>query len=358
MPETAVAQKKKSPLAAVLKFAIPMIISVGLCWLLFRDFDFSAMWRTITTECRFGWIALGLGLAVFSHIFRALRWQIQLKALGVDPPFFFLVLSIFGTYSVNLVFPRLGEVWRTGYIAARQHAPFTTVFGSMVADRFADTLTVLLLTLVAFALASGSIMEYLGQNEETYRWLMSLLASPWLWAAFMALVAFCWWFMKRKNGNSLVKKIQTAVVELWQGFIVVLKMPGRGRWLLWTVGIWGCFFLQMYVALKGFGFTQDILDRYGMTAALVVFVLSSVSMGVPSNGGIGPWQWAVIFGLGIYGLDAARAGAFANLVLGCNTLLLIVLGLFTFICIAVDRHSMSSSSKKKINQTQTDKCQK
>ena len=41
--------------------------------------------------------------------------------------------SIFGTYAVNLVFPRLGEVWRTGYIAQRQKAPFTTVFGSMVA---------------------------------------------------------------------------------------------------------------------------------------------------------------------------------------------------------------------------------
>lgn len=216
----------------------------------------------------------------------------------------------------------------------------------MVADRLADTLTVLLLTLAAFVLASGSLLEYLGQNEVLYRQLMALLLSPWLWLGVVALVAFCWWFLTRKNANSFVKKIQAAVAELWQGFIVVLKMPGRVRWLLFTVGIWGCYFMQMYVAFYGFGFTADVIDSYGAAAVLVVFVLSSISMGVPSNGGIGPWQWAVIFGLGIYGLDAARAGAFANLVLGCNTLLLIALGLFTFICIAIDRHGVSAASNK------------
>ena len=60
-------------------------------------------------------------------------------------------------------------------------------------------------------------------------------------------------------------------------------------------------------------------------------------MGVPSNGGIGPWQWAVIFALSIYGVDSANAGALANVVLGSNTLLQIVLGIFTFIMIAADR---------------------
>lgn len=353
-PSTATS-KRKSPLGAIIKFVIPLIISVGLCWLLFRDFDFKAMWTTITTECRFGWIMLGLGIAVCSHVFRALRWRIQLRALDINPPLFFIILSIFGTYSVNLVFPRLGEVWRTGYIAARQRAPFTTVFGSMVADRFADTLTVLLLTLLAFTLASRSIIDYLSQNEEMLHMAMSLISSPWLWAAALAIIAFCWWFMKRKNGNSLVKKIQQAVIELWQGFIVVLRMKGRAWWLLWTVGIWGCFYLQMFVAMQAFSFTADIANHCG-AASLVVFVLSSISMGVPSNGGIGPWQWAVIFALGIYGLDAARAGAFANLVLGCNTLLLIILGLFTFICIAIDRRSVPSIVKSENNNTE--KCQK
>lgn len=346
---------RRSVGSIILKTAIPLVISVGLCWLLFRDFDFRQMWHIVTTECHFGWIALGLVIAVLSHVFRALRWRIQLRALGIDPPLFFIVLSIFGTYAVNLVFPRLGELWRTGYIAARQRAPFTAVFGSMVADRAADTVTVALLTLLAFALASRVIIDYLSQNAALGAMIVAILYSPWTWIALAALIAFVWWFMSRRHGNALMAKIQHALVELWQGFAVVFRMKGRGWWLLWTVGIWGCFFTQLAVAMNAFAFTADIQSSCGLSATLVVFVLSSISMGVPSNGGIGPWQWAVIFALGIYGLDAARAGTFANLVLGCNTLLLIVLGLFTFACIAIDRRSMSVQQNITIPQ---DKCQK
>lgn len=79
-----------------------------------------------------------------------MRWRIQLDALDIRVPLPPLVWSIFGTYAVNLLAPRLGELWRTGYIAKRQDAKFTTVFGSMVCDRLADTATVLLLTLVTF----------------------------------------------------------------------------------------------------------------------------------------------------------------------------------------------------------------
>ena len=73
---------------------------------------------------------------------RAYRWRLQLRAISVNPPMHALIYSIFGTYSVNLVFRASAKVWRTGYIAQRQKAPFTTVFGSMVADRLAPTVTV------------------------------------------------------------------------------------------------------------------------------------------------------------------------------------------------------------------------
>ena len=68
-------------------------------------------------------------------------------------------------------------------------------------------------------------------------------------------------------------------------------------------------------------------------------------MGVPSNGGIGPWQWAVIFALGIYGVGATQAGAFGNLVLGSQTLLLIALGIFTFIAIALDKKKIKKHTE-------------
>lgn len=321
----------------LLKYAVPVIISVGLCYLLFTGIDFREMLEIIRTECDFRWIAFALALSVFSHIFRALRWQIQLTALDVNPPLYAIIYSIFGTYAVNLVFPRLGEVWRTGYISQRQDAPFVTVFGSMVADRLADTLTVLLITLGTLCFAAGAIMDFVRTNGESYARIIDLLESPWLWGAVALLIAGAWWLLTRRGATGIIAKIQKAARELWQGFAVVLKMPGRGRWLLWTVALWGCYFAQLYVAFFAFPFTRQVLADHGIIAALVAYVLGSISMAVPSNGGIGPWQWAVIFALGIYGLDAARAGAFANIVLGTQTIMLIVLGIITFTGIAADR---------------------
>lgn len=321
----------------VLKYFIPLLISVGLCYLLFTGINFDEMIRIIREDCDFRWIAFAMVISIFSHVFRALRWRIQLDALGIRVPLFPLVLSIFGTYAVNLVFPRLGEVWRSGYIANRQHAPFTTVFGSMVADRLADTLTVLILALAAFALASGTLISFLEANGESYAAIGRLLVSPWLWGAVILCVGALWWFMTRKYTSGPMLKLQTALRELWQGFAVIVTMPGKGRWLLWTVALWGCYFVQNYITFYAFPFTREVLADHGVIAAFVTFVISSLSMGVPSNGGIGPWQWAVIFALGIYGVAATQAGAYANLVLGSQTLLLIALGIFTFAAIALDK---------------------
>ena len=327
----------KSVLSYTLKYGVPLLITVLLCNLLFRGVDFDEMMHIITSQCHFIFIGIALVASIFSHVFRAMRWQIQLRALGIAVPLFPLVLSIFGTYAVNLVLPRLGEVWRTGYIAKRQDASFSTVFGSMVADRLADTFTVLTLTIVTFFLATHELGSYLSNNSSTLENIYTVATSPWLWLGVAACAAGAWWFLSRPTENRLIKKLQEFVKGLWQGFAVVATMPGKGRWLLLTFCIWGCYFFQLYIAFYAFDFTSDIIRNYGILAPLVTFVLSSLAMGVPSNGGIGPWQWSVIVALGMYGLAKEPATAFANLVMGCQTLLLILLGIFTFVCIALDK---------------------
>lgn len=339
-------EKKTSHLFTnLLKYVVPLVVSVGLCWLLFTGIDFKEMMSIIREQCDFRWIALGFVFSIAAQVFRAYRWAIQLRALSIVPPIHVLVYSIFGTYAVNLVFPRLGEVWRCGYIAQRQNSLFTSVFGSMVADRLSDTVAVALITLFAFAVASDAILGFLRQNSASYVAIAGILRSPWLWGGFVAVVIAVWIFMKRRSSNKFIIKVQNAVKELWQGFAVIVKMPGKGRWLLFTVGIWTCYFMQMYVSFYAFPFTEALLASYGTQVALVAFVLGSISMGVPSNGGIGPWQWAVIFALGIYGLPHAQAVAFANLSLGTTTMLTIVLGIFTFAAIAAE--------KRRINKRKT-----
>ncbi|MDE6652503.1 MAG: flippase-like domain-containing protein [Paramuribaculum sp.] len=337
----------------LVKYGVPLVVTLGLCYLLFTSVNLHEMMRIIRTQCDFKWIAAGLALSVVSHIIRAMRWQIQLYALKVTPPLYITVLSIFGTYAVNLIFPRLGEFWRTGYISARQKAPFSTVFGSMVCDRLSDTITVLLMLLAALILARPQIMDYLHQNPQMLDTIKGLATSPWLWVAIPVVIILLWALWKYSPDNKAVKAVKGLVAGIWQGFAVISRMQGKGKWLLYTLLLWGCYFFQLYLAFFAFPATEMVVERYGITAVFVCFVLSSISMGVPSNGGIGPYQWALIFGLSMYSagipeLTKEYTTAFANLVLWCNTLLLIVLGIITFIAVGIDKHH----SKKILKQNE------
>lgn len=334
---------KKSWWKLLVKYGVPLIVTVGLCYLLFTGVDFGEMVDIIRTQCDFRWILAGLVLSVLSHVIRAMRWQIQLNALDVKPPLWIIVLSIFGTYAVNLIFPRLGEFWRTGYIAARQKAPFSTVFGSMVCDRLSDTITVLLLLLLTLVLARPQIMGYLQQNPQMYDTVMAIVTSPWIWASVPVAVILFWLLWKYSPDNKVVRSVKGILAGIWEGFAVIAKMKGKVKWLFYTFLLWGSYFLELYLAFFAFPATAEVVARYGITAVLVCFVLSSISMGVPSNGGIGPYQWSLIFGLSMYsaGIPALTrdySSTFANLVLGCNTLLLILLGVITFVAITLDKH--------------------
>lgn len=327
-------------LGVIMRYVIPLIISVGLCWLLLRGMDLKEMWATMRRECDFRWMWGNMALLLCAHVARAARWQIQLRALGIRAGLWELVLSIFGTYSVNLVLPRLGEVWRCGFVAKRENAPFTQVFGSMVADRLADTVSVALITLATFTFAGSQLKSYLGQNPDILSSLTSLLTSPLLWGAAVACTALVIWLFIRFPEHRIIVRIKHIWHGLWKGFAVIARMPHLGRWLVLTVCIWGSFLLSLWFAFKSFGLTAQVVDIYGWRALMVCFVITSISMGVPSNGGIGPYQWAMIFALGLYsagvpGLTYEYSAAFANMLMGTQTLFLIILGLFTFGCIAL-----------------------
>lgn len=327
----------------LLRYCVPAVITVGLCYLLVRGMDLRQMWETICTQCDFRWIAVNIFLLIGAMWARAARWQLQLRALGIKASVWVLTLSVFGTYAVNLVFPRLGEVWRTGFVAERQKAPFTTVFGSMVADRLSDTVMVGLISLSAFVLAGPQLMSYLGQNPGLMARVIALLCSPVLWGCMTAVLAVTVWIFVRYPENKVVATCRRLWQGLWEGFAVIGRMRGKGLWLFYTLILWACYFVGLVCAFMSFPLVAEVMVRHGLTAVLLCFVLTSLSMLVPSNGGIGPWQWAMIFGLSLYcdgipGLTKDYMASFANLALGVQAVTSIILGLFTFAWIALTKN--------------------
>ena len=329
----------KKAISIIVKYVLPMVIGVWLFYFLYQNVDLEQM-RQISSEVNYWWFVPVVLINLATYFFRSWRWQLQLRAIGVNPPYHAILNSIFGTYAVNLLFPRLGEVWRTGYIAQREKASFTAVFGSMMADRLSDTLTVALIMLLTLVLAFPALEKFFITYPAFYERLVHLATSPVLWGVAIVIVLAIVLLVRIHPQSGPVAKVKAMAVQFWNGFSALLTMPHRTLFVLLTIGIWGGYFMQMYFAFYAFDFTADL----GVVAALVVFVLSSIGMAVPTNGGLGAWHVATIFGLSIYGVGTfdpqcfdPRATAFAAIVWGIETLEVIVLGIYALVAIALDK---------------------
>ena len=322
-----------------LQYIVPVLLSVVLIWYLFRKVDFRQTMDIISHGVDYWWILAAMGISVFSHISRAIRWKLQLDALKVNTTLMELICSIFGCYALNLLVPRLGELWRCTFVAGRSKAQFTTVMGSMVADRLSDTVMVLALTLLTFIAAAPALAAFMAKypvGEE----ILNILYSPTIWIAAVGAIGIIWWLLYVFRTSAFVGKLRKWTGEIWQGFAVIATMPGKWKFLLLSFAIWGCYFVQLYVAFYAFDFTRALCHEqglaFGLVPCLVAFVLSSIGMAVPSNGGLGPWNIAVMFGLAVYGIPEVEGAAFSILQWSGQTVMLIILGIFTAIWIGAN----------------------
>ena len=339
--------KTRKILTLTTRWLLPLMLTCLLLWVLLRKVDFAEMHRIISGGCDYWWIFAAMLLSVLSHVIRAARWRIQLSSLDIRPPFMALCCSIFGCYALNLVFPRLGEVWRVTYISRLRKAPFTTIFGSLVADRLMDTLAVGALTLLTFIVANSAINSFL-EKYQIGRDAIALISSPILWIAAIAVIAVAVLLIRSFRHHPVIAKLIEWSRQLWQGFAAVAVMPGRGRFLLLTLALWGCYFVQLYVAFFAFPFTRALCANpdyaFGITPCLLAFVLSSIGMAIPSNGGLGPWNIAIMFGLAVYGISDTEGTTFSILQWSGQTVMLIILGIYTMAYIATSRNKNKSDN--------------
>lgn len=315
-----------------LQYIVPVLLSVLLLWYLFKKVNFRDAMEIISHGVDYWWIVAAMVISVFSHIFRAMRWRIQLNALDIHTTMMELTCSVFGCYAMNLVLPRVGELWRCSFVASRSKAHFTVVAGSMVAERLMDTITVLTLTLLTFAVAGQALLSFM-ETFPVGAGIVRFLYSPWLWICMAFAVLIVWCLLRKYRESRVLVKIRKWSAEIWNGFYAVVKMQGKWKFLLLSAAIWGCYYLQLYVAFYAFDFTRELCHQNGMVLGLlpclVTFVLSSIGMAVPSNGGLGPWNIAIMFGLAIYGVPEVEGAAFSILQWSGQTVMLIILGIFT-----------------------------
>lgn len=241
-------------------------------------------------------------------------------------------VTIWGAYALNLVFPQLGEAWRCVFVSRREKAPLSTVIGTDVGDRGSDLVVVILLLVLALIVAHPELEAFMTKYSFGEK-VDHISKSPWLWIGVGGGIGIFWFVCHYFKEYKWVQTLDKNLHNIWDGFKVIFTMKKWWLYIILTCGIWTCYFLETYVCFFAFPFTRHLIDDPGMALGLlpglVVFVFGSCSMAIPSNGGLGPWNLAVMFALSLFGISNTEGTAFSIVMWSCQAVMLIALGLFS-----------------------------
>ena len=319
-------------LRTVLKTLVPLAVSVGLIVWLFHKVNLAQIKGIISHGVDYRYIVAMMCITVLSHMIRGYRWGIQLRAAGIARmPVVAEWVSIFGAYALNLVIPFIGEAWRCVYVSRRQKAKLSTVVGTDLGDRASDGVMILSLLILTLFVAHPAIMRFLDKyplGEAIWH-----IAGDWVTWVSVLCVAICLVVADRFWRNTkFVQGVNQSIVRMWNGFKVLFYMKGRGLYVVLTFGIWICYYLEAYVCFFAFPFTRDLVTSghwfLGLVPGLVVFVFGSCSMIVPSNGGLGPWNIAVMFALSLFGISESDGAGYSIVCWSFQAIALVASGIF------------------------------
>ena len=292
-------KKLRSTLFNVLKVAI----SVGmLAYILLVRVDLREL-GSVVVEARWGWLALGAGLAVAGVALRAVRWLVLLRALEIAVPLRRLVRLYFVGSFFNIFLPSGfgGDAIRIMELA-RYSQTGPEAIGTVLVDRANGLWVLFCMGLIALPFAAPSIPP---------------ATTMLIGALSVAVVAGGWVVM----GTGFVP---------WLGSKV--RLPGQAKLERLYQAVSGCGYAALgkasaislafnllnvtinYVVARGLNVTRPF-------GVFIVFApLLSASLLVPSIGGLGVRETAHTLMYGTVGVGDASATAMGLAQFGVQTL--------------------------------------
>ena len=313
----------KKILNYTLKTVLPIVLGAFILYMVYDDFDFSQLWSELL-GMNLWWFAVSVVFGIMSHVVRGWRWRLALAPLGYNPSAATCVDSVYVAYAANLVLPRVGEVSRCVILERHEHVPFAHALGTLVMERMIDTLMVVLITLVAVALQWPVFVEFISEAGFRLPGGAMLSTPQGLVISLLSLVAIAvlLFFFLRKL--SIWQKIRSFAARFMEGLLSLRRMKNGWLFVVETVGIWFCYFMQFYLCFFCFGFSSGL----SVAAALLLFVGGSIAVVVPTPNGAGPWHFVIISIMVLYGVSTTDAQVFALIVHSTQTLLVAILGLY------------------------------
>ena len=264
-------------------------------------------------NANYWWIALGLFFGVLSHLSRAYRWKFMLEPMGYKPKFTNSVLAVLIGYFVNLAIPRAGEVSRATVMANYENIPFEKGFGTIIAERVADLLVMLIIIGVTLFLQFDFIFNFLQSKFNLTSIILGLCGLFILGLFFISVI--------KKSQWPIALRIKAFLSGLVSGALSIFKMKKKWPFIFHTFFIWIMYVLMFYIT----SLAVPDLGEVTLGAVLIGFILASFSIAA-TNGGIGSFPVAVVTGFTLFGLPYNPSLAFGWIMWTSQTVMIIICG--------------------------------
>ncbi len=293
-----------------------IVLSVALLVWALHNVEFSLVLEHLR-DANPWYFALAVILGTLIFPVRAWRWRIILDPVVHRLPFGPLWRATAIGFALNNITPRVGEIARP-YSLSREapRVSFSAALASLVVDRLFDTIAIVTLMVVAM-LDPAFPNDHLVAGRPIGSWLTGFvgifLAGV---AALYAIVLFPRAVLALYD--RFVRLVGRAVTPRWApagrnalsafaSGLVVLRQPGRFALVyLWALIHWLMNALAYWVGFKAVGIAAPF------SAALMLQGLVAIGVALPSVPGFfGVFEAIGQQGLGIYGVDAARATSWA-----------------------------------------------
>ena len=307
-------------LKKVLKIILPLILGGFLVWYSISKVSIDTLLQYFK-NANYWWIALGLFFGILSHLSRAYRWKFLLEPMGYKPDFGNSTMAVLVAYLVNYAVPRAGEVSRAAVMTNYEDIPFEKGFGTIVAERIADLLMMLIIITFTLFVQFDFIYELLTKNFDPTKIGIGLLLL------FVGGFISMRYVKKAQSGVGL--KIKKFISGLIEGATSIFKMKNKWAFIFHTVFIWLMYIAMFWATIPA---VQNLNVPFG--AVLIGFIAGGFSIAA-TNGGIGLYPIAVAGAFALFGIPEEPASAFGWIMWTAQTAMIIIFGGLAFLFLPI-----------------------
>jgi uncharacterized protein (TIRG00374 family) len=249
------------------------------------------------------WLVLAVILSLLIQVFRAWRWQLELRPLARIPLATLWVVVSVAYMAINLLPARMGEVVRPWLLSRRSSVSFSNVVGNLIIEKTFDS------AVIVFYILLGLLT-----TTNLPHWVRRGAVVPAVaFVALAVLVVLLWWrgerFVERRVVRWLPERVGARVLGVARSLVDGMLVLGD-RWLVLAVfvvslALWFLPILSSWVMIRAFQLDAPF------NAALAVFILIGFGTALPQLPGmVGTYQLACVWALGLFGVPQPQALAY------------------------------------------------